>query len=497
MSDNKKTNVKKNVFNQIFIAVVVALLIGGSAPWWWQALFGERPVHTGPPTVREVVLDTEQITILVGDEHSILATPRDAYGDLVRTARIKWTSSNKLVAVVDREGTIKGISEGVTHISAFCDGYVAKIKVTVQLRPRCAIVKITKRIETLALGDRHQLGVELFDSNGVRLMGGDVTWTSTAPGIAGVDHEGHITAFKVGSVEIKATCDDGSEGLSLTVFRPDVSSVEISGEASRVVTEGCKIPLDASVLLSHGKYARDRVVRWDSSNPSIAQVDQSGNVIARSAGSVTISAECEGKSDQVTVQIRAAVRRVAIVSNVTEMYPNYPTQLKAKVFDRSDNELSGRTIIWSVNDEGLATVDAEGTLITRRVGYVVVTAESEGVKDTHEISVVPKPPPMVKKVTVNAGDNNIWILTFDQMGRLTSWIQRDIFGFSRLDLNGSGSASPLKDARFAWEIDAQGSMMGLVPLSFKFLVTRSGEVYMNLPGFGLQSVGVQEAEFWE
>ena len=46
MSGNKKIN----VFNQILIAVIVAFLIGGTAPWWWQELFGERPVHKEPPS---------------------------------------------------------------------------------------------------------------------------------------------------------------------------------------------------------------------------------------------------------------------------------------------------------------------------------------------------------------------------------------------------------------------------------------------------------------
>jgi uncharacterized protein YjdB len=443
--------------------------------------------------VREVVVNPERMTIRIGETRRISATAHDTGGDTVYEAWIEWKSSNDNVAIVD-DGTVKAISKGVAHISASCDGYVARTEVIVEESPRCARVEILNEIPMLALGDRHQLRVELFDAKGVQLKNGDVNWKSANTEIASVNLEGQIVALKDGLTNIMATCDDGSANFNLKVFAPIVSRVEIGGETSLVVAEGETFSLSAGVLLSHGKYAKNRTVQWKSSNPNVAPVDKYGNVSARSAGSVTISAECEGKIDQVTLQVRAAVRRVTILSDVTQMYPNQLTELKVRVFDGSGNELRNRTVDWSVNNPRVATVDTKGKLTSKQVGYIVVTAECENKKDTHEISVVERPPPMVKKITANAGDNNVWILTFNQTGTLTSWIQRDAFGFASTNLNGSGSASSSQDKRFAWKIDAKGSMMGLVPIAIEFWVTRSGEVYMQT-FLGLGTVG--QVEFWE
>jgi hypothetical protein len=39
MSDDKKQN---GVISQIFVAVAITLLVGGSSPWWWNVIFVEE-----------------------------------------------------------------------------------------------------------------------------------------------------------------------------------------------------------------------------------------------------------------------------------------------------------------------------------------------------------------------------------------------------------------------------------------------------------------------
>ncbi|PSB21205.1 hypothetical protein C7B65_04530 [Phormidesmis priestleyi ULC007] len=45
MSDGKKEG---GVFGQIAVAVVVALLAGGTAPWWWEKIIGNSTVPSSP-----------------------------------------------------------------------------------------------------------------------------------------------------------------------------------------------------------------------------------------------------------------------------------------------------------------------------------------------------------------------------------------------------------------------------------------------------------------
>jgi hypothetical protein len=45
---------KSGVLGKIFVAVVVALLAGGTAPWWWKEFISEKSPANGPEPAREV-----------------------------------------------------------------------------------------------------------------------------------------------------------------------------------------------------------------------------------------------------------------------------------------------------------------------------------------------------------------------------------------------------------------------------------------------------------
>lgn len=81
-----------------------------------------------------------------------------------------------------------------------------------------------------------------------------------------------------------------------------VTSVSISG-APATLAVGGKATLSATVTPSN---ATDKTVTWTSSNGNIAEVDGSGNVTAKAAGSVTITATAGGKSDSVTINVEAS-----------------------------------------------------------------------------------------------------------------------------------------------------------------------------------------------
>jgi cytoskeletal protein RodZ len=51
MSNDKKE--RRGVFGQIFVAVVIALLVGGTAPWWWKVLFPEKHAEPREPTATQ------------------------------------------------------------------------------------------------------------------------------------------------------------------------------------------------------------------------------------------------------------------------------------------------------------------------------------------------------------------------------------------------------------------------------------------------------------
>lgn len=60
MSDDKKGS----VLSQILVTVAVALLAGGTAPWWWDKFFPQPPVIKSPPLTSSVTPTSNSSTTL-------------------------------------------------------------------------------------------------------------------------------------------------------------------------------------------------------------------------------------------------------------------------------------------------------------------------------------------------------------------------------------------------------------------------------------------------
>ena len=110
-----------------------------------------------------------------------------------------------------------------------------------------------------------------------------VTWESKNAEVATVDQNGLVTAIGKGSTSISAT-KEGYKGGSISIT-VDLPSITITGAESSV-----SLVMEATLQLS----ASEQGVTWQSSDPTVASVDQTGKVTALYAGSAVISANKDG-----------------------------------------------------------------------------------------------------------------------------------------------------------------------------------------------------------
>lgn len=87
----------------------------------------QQPVRS----VESVTLSLTSVTITVGQQRVIVATPRDAAGNPMAEATVAWTSSASTVATVDAGGTVTGVAAGTAVVTAAVGGKVASATVTV------------------------------------------------------------------------------------------------------------------------------------------------------------------------------------------------------------------------------------------------------------------------------------------------------------------------------------------------------------------------------
>ena len=101
--------------------------------------------------------------------------------------------------------------------------------------------------------------------------------------------------------------DTDLEPLSLrvpvVVTWPRASEVEI--ESGAILYEGTTVEHRAWVTHADNSLRPDPNIRWSSSDPSVATVDQFGNVSTQMLGTVTITASFEGVMDSITHEVIA------------------------------------------------------------------------------------------------------------------------------------------------------------------------------------------------
>jgi uncharacterized protein YjdB len=144
---------------------------------------------------------------------------------------------------------------------------------------------------------------------------------------------------------------------------------------------------------------------YTSSDPTIASVSAAGVVKVLKAGSCVVTVTATNLPNQPKVQVPVLVfgeiavplpvAQVKITPGAYEMFKDEEKVFTAKAFNGSGNEVTGKTVKWSIlttdsSDAGeAATIDQTGKVKALRVGEAVVYAEIEGIVSQANITINP------------------------------------------------------------------------------------------------------------
>jgi uncharacterized protein YjdB len=178
---------------------------------------------------------------------------------------------------------------------------------------------------------------------------------------------------------------------------PQVADIVVNPSAV-TLTLNAQQPLQALVRNAAGELVPDASVTWTAENADIASVSTTGVVTGLALGTTQVAASARGKSGIATVTVqRTPVASVVVVPNTVNAGIGGTTQLIAKAYDAGQNELSGRTMVWTTSNAGVATVDANGLVTAKAKGTSTITATAEGKSGTSQFTISPG---AVSKVTV-------------------------------------------------------------------------------------------------
>lgn len=171
-------------------------------------------------------------------------------------------------------------------------------------------------------------------------------------------------------------------------------------------------------------------VEWTSSNPSVASVEQNGEVTAVSAGTATITATAGGKSASCEVTVNVPLKGITINGNQTSIRKGTTTQLSV-IFDPEDTT-DNKTISWSSDDPEIASVDQNGRVTAIADGSTTIRARAGSVEGTYAITVeeVPLQSISIKsETTIHRGETETLQVTYAPENttddRTVSWSTSD------------------------------------------------------------------------
>jgi uncharacterized protein YjdB len=258
--------------------------------------------------------------------------------------------------------------------------------------------------------------------------------------IASVSEAGIISALLSGTAVISATSEGVRGEASLTVMTPPavpVANVSVTLTPSSLVV-GQTANATATLRDAGGNDLTGRAVAWSSSNAGVASVNSSGVVTALSAGSTNIVATSEGQNGLAALTVSAAPPPAPVPVASVSVSPTAPSltvggtiQLSAVTRDASGNILTGRTIVWSSSNAGVASVTSAGRVTATGAGSASISATSEGRTGTATVTVTLAP---VASVTVAPATASISVGQTQQLsvtlrdgagtvlsGRTTTW----------------------------------------------------------------------------
>ena len=241
--------------------------------------------YADPYKVSEIKLSKTEIELNVGTGGISYVTMLPATAD----KREIWSCSDESIAVVDNEGWIVGMSEGVctVTVTSFNNPAVkADIKVTVKDPNKVSSIRLTKTDMRLPIGGGDISYVTMLPANAYNKA---EIWVSSDPRVATVSDEGWVYAVSEGSCIVTVYSKSNpavSASINVTVTDPSkVAEIKLSKYEMNLLIG----THDISYVTMLPRTATNIDEVWTSSNPAIASVDNWGNVYALSEGTCTVS----------------------------------------------------------------------------------------------------------------------------------------------------------------------------------------------------------------
>ena len=196
----------------------------------------------------------------------------------------------------------------------------------------------------------------------------EVIWISGEESVATVDNEGVVTALTQGESVITARVDNVMAQCLVTVVKPEVTGISIEPSSLELQIDQ-SATLTATVTPDN---VPDVVLVWESSDASVVNVSQTGEVRATRDGNAEITVSCGTVSAKCVVTVYPVeAESVTLSKNELTLEEGDTERLVATV---GPVNTTYKDVTWSSSDNSVATVDGNGNVTAVMQGSAEISA---------------------------------------------------------------------------------------------------------------------------
>ena len=457
-------------------------------------------------TVESVSLNKLATSIQVGESEQLAVTvlPVDA-----ANKEVTWKSNHADIASVDSTGVVTAKAAGTAEITVTTvdGGFSATCTVIVKEKtePVVAVTNVVLNTDatTILVGKAAALTATVLP---IDASESGVTWTSDNEAIATVDKNGVVTAKAAGEAVITVTTVDGGKTASckITVKEETQKEISVTGvifdKSSITMRPAEKETLTVSILPED---ATNKNISWTNTNEKVATISRDGEIVAISEGTTMIIATSEdgGKTATCTVTVvkegteEIKVESISLNKITTSITEGGYEHLSV---DFLPADASNKNVIWTSDNETVATVDTAGIVTGCKEGSAVITVTTvDGGKQASCVVTVTKQAAIVvpvksiilnaESITLTEGKStilNATILPIDATENKVTWTS-DHETIATVDAMGTVNAVSAGTA-----IITAASADGTVTASCKVEVVKAAEATVSVDSIELDQYSI-------
>ena len=275
--------------------------------------------------------------------------------------KLKWSSNNKNVVTVDKNGVIFGKKLGYATITVKAtDGSNSEATCRVRVVREAESLSLSDSFLAMVTGQTHKLKARVKPKNATYRK---VNFKSDNTDVVVVDSKGKVTATGAGKAKITAYAKDNSGKKQVCVVQ-----VREYVPATGITLSNTKLTMGVgdkqSIIYALSPNGTDDKVKWSSNNKAVVRVNKKGVINAIAPGSSVVTATTtSGKSASVQVTVVG----LNFYELSLEQYDTYTLSVLGDVTG----------VVWDTENASIATV-SNGVVTAKKAGTCYIYARVNG-----------------------------------------------------------------------------------------------------------------------